>query len=145
MIAGMLMAATAAVAAPDFSWIGGDWLSCAQGEIAEEHWAGPSAAGWVSVALTRSADKATYEHARIGPIAGEGGWAFHVSANGAPTVVFRLTRLDGLSAVFENPAHDFPKRVRYWREGDLLKAAIDAGDGKGPSWSYHRRGAGETC
>jgi hypothetical protein len=31
--------------------------------------------------------------------------------------------------VFENPTHDFPKRVTYQRSGDRLTASIDGGGG----------------
>ncbi|HWB79227.1 MAG TPA: DUF6265 family protein [Nannocystaceae bacterium] len=56
-----------------------------------------------------------------------------------PPTEFRRTD-DGSAAnvvVFENPAHDFPKRIRYAQNGDRLTATID-GDGKGASWEYQR-------
>ena len=30
---------------------------------------------------------------------------------------------------FVNPGHDYPQRVRYWREGGALKAEISLIDG----------------
>lgn len=56
-----------------------------------------------------------------------------------PPTEFRRTD-DGSAAgivVFENPAHDFPKRIRYEQNGDRLTARID-GDGKGATWEYRR-------
>lgn len=50
---------------------------------------------------------------------------------------FRLTSLDGTSALFEAPEHDFPKRIRYTLEGDgTLAARIDggAGDDRAQEW-----------
>ncbi len=49
---------------------------------------------------------------------------------------------DANVAVFENPEHDFPKRIRYARQGERLTATID-GDGKGATWEYRREAAGE--
>jgi hypothetical protein len=34
--------------------------------------------------------------------------------------------------VFENPAHDYPQRIHYWREGKTLKAEISMMDGSKP-------------
>lgn len=56
-----------------------------------------------------------------------------------PPTEFRRTD-DGSTAnvvVFENPAHDFPKRIRYEHDADRLIATID-GDGKAASWEYRR-------
>jgi uncharacterized protein YciI len=49
--------------------------------------------------------------------------------NAGKPVVFTLTNLDGDSAVFENPQHDFPKRIVYLynRSTDRLEAAISGG------------------
>lgn len=56
-----------------------------------------------------------------------------------PATEFRRTDDGGTAnvVVFENPAHDFPKRIRYERNGDRLTASIDA-DGKGATWEYRR-------
>ena len=38
---------------------------------------------------------------------------------------------------FSNPAHDYPQRIRYWREGDTLHAEIALLDGsRAVQWSY---------
>jgi hypothetical protein len=56
-----------------------------------------------------------------------------------------LTRFDliesGAQSVrFANPAHDFPKRIAYRRDGDVLSALIDDGSDSGQqmSWRWHR-------
>jgi hypothetical protein len=55
-----------------------------------------------------------------------------------PGTDFKLTRLTGQEAVFENPTHDFPKRIIYRKNSDgSLVASIDAGEGtKSQSFSY---------
>ncbi|MFI5212203.1 MAG: DUF6265 family protein [Ignavibacteria bacterium] len=51
-----------------------------------------------------------------------------VKHNPAP-VSFRLTSVSDTSAVFENPAHDFPQKITYLLEGGSLHAFIE-GPGK---------------
>jgi len=39
--------------------------------------------------------------------------------------------------VFENRDHDYPQRIRYWREGEVLMAEISLADGSKPMrWRY---------
>ena len=38
---------------------------------------------------------------------------------------------------FANPAHDYPQRIRYWRQGKLLMAEVSKMDGsKALRWNY---------
>ena len=54
-----------------------------------------------------------------------------------PGTEFKLTSLTTSEAAFENPAHDFPKRVIYKKTEAGLVASIDAGEGtKSQSFSY---------
>jgi hypothetical protein len=55
-----------------------------------------------------------------------------------PATDFKMTRLATMEVVFENPAHDFPKRIVYRKTGDgWLIATVDAGPGsKGITFSY---------
>ena len=48
---------------------------------------------------------------------------------------FRLTRVTEGDATFEAPEHDFPKRIRYRRDGGELVARVDDGtDDGGSEW-----------
>ena len=53
---------------------------------------------------------------------------------------FKLTKASATEAVFENPQHDFPKRIIYRKTGDdSLTASIDAGEGsKAMSFVFRR-------
>lgn len=53
-------------------------------------------------------------------------WA--ISADQRP-VRFGAVRVDQSEILFENPAHDYPQRIRYWHEQDMLKAEIALIDG----------------
>ena len=55
-----------------------------------------------------------------------------VSHNPEP-VKFKLTSLDDIEAVFENPEHDFPKKITYKNENGSLHAWIE-GPAKNGEW-----------
>lgn len=55
--------------------------------------------------------------------------AFIALPPGQSEASFLLVRLSGQEAVFENPQHDFPQRVIYRREGDLLTGRIEGSEG----------------
>jgi len=58
-----------------------------------------------------------------------------------PGTDFKLTRLTEQEAVFENPAHDFPKRVIYRKSAVGTLTARVEGDGteKEKSQDFHYR------
>jgi Domain of unknown function (DUF6265) len=57
-----------------------------------------------------------------------------------PATDFKLTRVAAQEAVFENPQHDFPKRIIYRKTAeDSLTASIDAGEGsKAMTFQFRR-------
>lgn len=62
---------------------------------------------------------------------------YHASVKGRPAVAFRAVVLGPDAATFENPAHDYPQRIRYRREGAVLKAAVSKIDGSDEQrWEY---------
>ena len=64
---------------------------------------------------------------------------------GRPPTEFRLTSQDSISAVWENPAHDFPQRISYRRLGaDSLEATI-AGPGANGTRTMQWRMARVPC
>ena len=70
----------------------------------------------------------SFEHMRI--LAGKDGVvAFHGMPGGAPAVRFPLVKRGEGEAVFENPAHDYPQRIRYRLDGETLVATTSLLDG----------------
>lgn len=53
-------------------------------------------------------------------------------------VYFKLTEISNGGFVCENPAHDFPKKISYKREGNKLVATI-SGDGKAMDYLFERQ------
>jgi hypothetical protein len=70
----------------------------------------------------------------------DGKLTFWGSPGGKPPVPFRLARSGPNRLEFENPAHDYPTRITYRREGERLTATISGPNGTNPmSWRYRRR------
>ena len=55
----------------------------------------------------------------------DGRLAYEAHPSGQPSAVFLSRTIGGSEVVFENLQHDFPHRVGYRRDGDLLKAWIE--------------------
>ena len=43
----------------------------------------------------------------------------------SPATPFPLKEASGTRVVFENPTHDFPQRIIYWRDGEVLHARTE--------------------
>ena len=122
----------------DLAWLAGHWQEEKEGALTEELWMPPR--GGVMLGLNRGVRgerKATFEYLRLESDAQ--GVVYLASPGGAPPTPFRLTSAAPGHAVFENPEHDFPKRIEYRLEGDVLTASV-AGDKPGPSWAFRRAG-----
>ena len=123
------MAASADTKPANLDWFIGHWCSDRQGEFIEEQWL--SARGDLMLGLSRTikgAKTASFEFLRI---EWTGGVASYIAQpQGGPPVAFKLTASGADWARFENPAHDFPKRVEYRRTKQGLYAEI-AGPGEG--------------
>ena len=132
-------AAATTPAITDLAWIAGDWQT-ATGKRAQvdEHWSGPAGGSMFGMSRTIVGDKTVeFEYLRIEQRADGIFYVAHPKAR-CPGTDFKLTRLSGQEAVFENPAHDFPKRITYRKNSDgSLVASIDAGEGtKSQRFSY---------
>ncbi len=81
----------------------------------------------LAVARTLKGDRMTgFEFLRI--IERDGSLVYIAQPGGRPPTEFALTRMEGESATFENPAHDFPKMIRYTRLTDgRLEARVSDG------------------
>ncbi len=134
-----LMAAPSAAQEPAAfpAWMAGAWTLSDGDRWTEEFWTHPR--GGVMIGASREGQGETlrsWEAIRIVRKA-DGALAYVPMPNGGPAVEFALVRQDARSIEFANPAHDFPQRIRYWREGDMLHAEIALLDGgRAIGWSY---------
>ena len=114
----------------DLSWIAGDWQTAPGGRRQiEEHWTAVAGGSMMGVSRTVAGDKTVeFEYLRIEQRADGIYYVAHPKAR-CPGTDFKLTRASATEAVFENPQHDFPKRIIYRKTDDGLTASIDAGEG----------------
>jgi hypothetical protein len=124
--------------APFPTWLAGEWSMSGDGESwTEEFWTGPR--GGIMLGASREGRGETlrsWEAIRI-QRQPDGTLAYIPVPSGGAPVVFAMVRQDEHSIEFANPAHDYPQRIRYWREGNALHAEISLIDGSRPNrWTY---------
>ena len=134
-------ASTQTTTLADLTWISGDWQTAPGGRAQiEEHWTQAAGASMMGMGRTVAGDKTVeFEYLRIEQRADGIYYVAHPKGR-CPGTDFKLTRASATEAVFENPQHDFPKRITY-RKGadDSLTATIDGGEGsKARTFSYRR-------
>ena len=120
------------------AWLQGCWAAEGAERGSGEHWMAPAGGTMLGMSRTvRQGRTVEHEFMRIAQGA-DGRLAFIAQPSGQPQAVFPLARQDGDSAVFENPAHDFPQRIIYRRVGDSGLHARIEGEGKGIDFPMSR-------
>ena len=67
----------------------------------------------------------------------DGTISFLAQPQGKPASEFPMVLVSEEAIEFANPAHDYPQRIRYWRQGKLLMAEISKLDGsQAMRWNY---------
>lgn len=139
MIAAVLMMAVGvpACAADLPDWLTGEWQQERGDRWSEEVWTLPRGGTMIGVGRTgRGESLGSWEVMRI-VRAGDGTLSFHAAPEGGAETVFPVVEQGVRDIIFANPAHDYPQRIRYWREGRLLMAETSKMDGSGAqNWTY---------
>ena len=136
------------VTADQLSWMSGYWLSCDEGREVSETWTDPRGGLMAGHAVTLEGGRASFELSRIAPTAPGARVAYFAGVGGAPAVVFPAVEAGGTRVVFENDGHDFPQRVIYERDGDVLKARIEGhmdGREQAMAWEYRKADLNARC
>ena len=125
----------------ELSWMAGDWQTPSGGRAQiEEHWT-PAAGGTMfGVSRTIAGGRTVeFEFLKLEERGGEVFYVAHPKAR-CPGTDFKLTSVTRQSATFENPQHDFPKRITYRKsETGGLTATIDGGEGtKSQSFAFQQ-------
>src|SRR5262245_1259997 len=124
----------------DVSWISGVWIGTSGASTFEERWT-PSAGGsMMAISRTlRDGVMSAFEFLCI--VERDGGLVYSAMPNGRmPATDFTLTKIDAENATFENPAHDFPKMIRYTKRPDgSLEAVVSGAGGEKPQTFVFRR------
>jgi Domain of unknown function (DUF6265) len=120
----------------DMGWLAGTWANDGKPVLSEERWTPPAGGAMLAVARTvREERMVAFEYLRI--VQRDGGLVYIAQPNGRPPTDFVLTALAGQSATFENPAHDFPKMIRYTLRPDgVLEATISDGGKRAQTFTF---------
>lgn len=113
-------------------WMTGAWEHVDGEKWADEYWTPPRAGIMIGASRSGTAEKLGFwEHMRIVREA-DGTLAFWAIAGDQRPVRFAATHVGSDEITFTNAQHDYPQRIRYWREGMELKAEIALADGSRP-------------
>jgi hypothetical protein len=144
LLPGCCATPTAATAAtqPDLGWLVGCWLpDDKDGGGTVELWAAADEGVLHGCSFATESAPGFYELMRIdlrGPVP-----VFIAQPLGrTPGTRFPLVSAEPQAVTFANEAHDFPQRIRYWREGEFLAARIDGvvdGQPRSASWRWRPR------
>jgi hypothetical protein len=143
----VLVAATAATLAAQagtparatlaqLAWLAHTWTGSDGPVTFEERWTPAAGGAMLAVSRTLKGDRmVAFEFLRI--VERNGGLVYIAQPEGRPPTEFTLTNITADSAMFENPAHDFPKTIRYTRRGDgSLEARVSDGGQKGETFVF---------
>jgi len=121
-------------------WMAGCWEQVTAEEWTEECWT--KARGRMMLGSSRTGagqNLKTFEYMRI--TSEPGGVTFCALPQGQSGDCFDKTSESKATITFENAGHDYPQRIRYWREGKDLIAEIALKDGsKAMTWRYKPAG-----
>jgi Domain of unknown function (DUF6265) len=118
-------------------WMAGTWMTEDGATWADEVWTDPRGGLMIGVARMgfgpelRSWEVTQIRFKRDGTI------SFFAQPNGKAATEFPLVLISAEAIEFANPAHDYPQRIRYWRQGKLLMAETSRIDGSDAMrWNY---------
>jgi hypothetical protein len=127
----------------DLSWLAGAWVGTrSSGSSIEERWSPPLGGAMLAVSRTvnTSGKMSAFEYLRI--VERDGGLVYIAQPGGKTATEFVLTELIGTRAVFDNPRHDYPKRIAYELsdEGDLSATIGQLKGGTPNRFEFKREG-----
>jgi hypothetical protein len=121
-------------------WLTGCWSQENGSSWTEECWSGPRGGIMLGGGRTGRGDMLqSWEMMQIQQAA-DGSLTFYGQPRGGPRVAFPAISANDREIIFANARHDYPQRIRYWREGMDLNAEVSlANGGNATSWHYKRQ------
>jgi hypothetical protein len=109
------------------SWLVGCWQLKNENTVIDEHWMPAEGDSMLGMSRTvRDGKLVGYELILL--IQTDVGLVYRAHPSGQAMANFHATQSTRRGVVFENPDHDFPKRIGYWSQGsDRLTARVDDG------------------
>lgn len=115
------------------NWIIGKWNMGNGDTLSTETWEMKNDSVFSSISMDVKNGKDTLRYEEI-TIEQKGNEVFYIPVvkgqNDGKGVNFKLTSAEGQKLVFENPDHDFPKKITYQLSGDTLYAEISGPMGR---------------
>jgi hypothetical protein len=139
----LVVAGAPALAASDSmpGWLTGCWSEEKGANWTEECWTAPRVGNMLGSGRNgRDQDLRSWEAMQI-ELGSDGKPVLYGSVKGGPRVPFPMVSSGPREIVFANPKHDYPQRIRYWRDGMDLNAETSLMDGTSVHrWHYRRQG-----
>ncbi len=138
------MPPTAKALIGDISWLSGAWTGARGTNNAisfEERWSPAKGGAMLAISRTVSREKmSAFEFLRI--VERDGSLIYIAQPNGATATEFFLTELTAKRAVFDNPRHDYPKRIVYelGADGGMMATIGYTKGGTPRKFEYKREG-----
>ena len=125
--------------APLPAWLAGCWEHREGDRWTEECWTAPRAGIMLGSGRSGEGERlGSWEVMQIVRDPQPGALTFYGAPAAADRTAF-TAHAGGEGVTFVNPAHDYPQRVHYRREGDDLVAEVSLLDGSNASrWTYRR-------
>lgn len=135
LFAAPLGAQSAARSLPE--WMAGTWMTEDGASWSDEVWT--DARGGLMLGIARNGFGPRLDSWELAQIRQkpDGTISFLAQPHGKPVSEFPMVLVSEEAIEFANPAHDYPQRIRYWRQGKLLMAEISKIDGsQSMRWNY---------
>ena len=111
------------------AWFAGCWQIARGDQVIDEQWMAPRAGVMLGMSRTVRAGRTTAtEFVTLRVV--DDRIVYEANPSAQKPTPFPATTVSPARAVFENPAHDYPKRIVYERKSDTtITASIDDGSG----------------
>lgn len=120
-------------------WLAGCWQSTTGETVVDEQWMVPSGDAMLGMSRTvRGGRLVGYELLLV--VDTDFGLVYRAHPSGQAMANFHATESSRRGVVFENPSHDFPRRIAYWPAGDdrLMTRVDDGSDKRSYELEYRR-------
>lgn len=135
LLAAPLGAQSAARSLPE--WMAGTWMTEDGASWSDEVWT--DARGGMMLGIARTGFGPRLESWELTQMRQkpDGSISFFIQTPGLPATEFPMVLVSDEAIEFANPSHDYPQRIRYWRQGKLLMAEVSKIDGsQAMRWNY---------
>lgn len=130
----------------DLAWLAGAWVGKrSSGSSIEERWSPPLGGAMLAVSrsVNTSGKMVAFEYLRV--VEKDGGLVYTAQPGGKTATDFVLTELTKTRAVFDNPRHDYPRRIVYElsADGSLIATIGQIKGGTPRRYDFKREDSGK--